>query len=176
MRAAMALESQKIRLSPRKPASSRGEQYMTSDIEHSVSSATCTSTYDANESIFTVVMRYKGTLLPMVLSKPLFWLMIISNTCLLIWNDWLVAKHGEGLPVLEWDAAGVPMSLLVFFIVFYGQQAYQRYYQYYSHLTGMTTALMEYMSMVRRHFGDNPVGALNAARLLLASQYYASGT
>ena len=34
------------------------------------------------------------------------------------------------------------MSLLTFFIVFYGQQAYERYYQYYSHLTGMGGALM----------------------------------
>ena len=64
------------------------------------------------------------------------------------------------------------MSLLVFFIVFYGQQAYQRYYQYYSHLTGMTTGLMEYMSIVRRHFGENPVGAWNAARCILAAQYH----
>ena len=68
--------------------------------------------------------------------------MVVSNAALLFWNDWLVATRGEGLPVLEWDAAAVPMSLLVFFIVFYGQQAYQRYYQYYSYLTGMTTALM----------------------------------
>ena len=97
--------------------------------------------------------------------------MVVSNAALLFWNDWLVATRGEGLPVLEWDAAAVPMSLLVFFIVFYGQQAYQRYYQYYSYLTGMTTALMEYMSMVRRHFGDTPEGAWNAARLMLASQY-----
>ena len=68
-----------------------------------------TAIYDPNESIFSVVLRYHGTLLPMVLAKPLFWLMIGINATLLFLHDWLISNYGEdhGLKVLEWEAAAV---------------------------------------------------------------------
>ena len=72
MRAAMKMDSQ-VRLPPRQPRSPPQKQL--GDAETNVSSATQTAVlYDANESIFSVVLRFKGTLLPMVLSRPLFWL------------------------------------------------------------------------------------------------------
>ena len=127
--------------------------------------------YDANETFISIIFRWKGTLLPMVLTKPLFWVMTLVNTALLIWNDTLMYTRGEGLPVLEWEAAVVPMSLLTYFIVFYGSQSYNRYYLFYEHLTSMSGALMRYMSIVRRHFGGDRVAMWDAARLMLAAHH-----
>ena len=67
------------------------------------------------------------------------------------------------------------MSLLTFFIVFYGQQSYTRYYEFYAACTQMSAALMEWMSMTKRHFGGDMNCSWNAARLMLASQHIVFG-
>jgi hypothetical protein len=68
------------------------------------------------------------------------------------------------------------MSLLTFFIVFYGQQSYARYYQFYEACTQMSTSLTEWMSMLKRHFGGDTACMWNAARLMLAAHHIVFGS
>ena len=67
------------------------------------------------------------------------------------------------------------MSLLTFFIVFYGQQSYQRYYMFYGDCTAMSGAVMEWTAMVRRHIGHDPGVMWNATRLMLAAHHIVFG-
>ena len=64
-------------------------------------------TYDPNASLFSVAFRWKGTLLPMVLQKPMFWILMVMMVIVLSYHDYLLVNGGDGLPVLEWDAAVV---------------------------------------------------------------------
>ena len=129
------------------------------------------STYDPNSTIFYVFTRWQGTVLPMVLHRPLFWVLTVFELSMLYLNYYQLQTHGVGLPVLEWEAAMVPMSLYTFFIVFFGSQAYSRYYQFYHHCTGMNGAIMEWMAMIRRHFGGDRDYEWNAARQVLAAHH-----
>ena len=67
-------------------------------------------TYDPGESLVSTLFRWRGTLLPMVLQKPMFWSLIGVNLCLLLYHDYSLAKGGDGLPGLSWDAALVRMA------------------------------------------------------------------
>ena len=133
-------------------------------------------TYDPGESLFNTVFRWQGTLLPMVLQKPMFWSLMGVNFSLLVYHDYLLSQGEAGLPELAWDAAVVPMSLLTFFIVFYGQQSYSRYYAFYGNCAQMSTSLAEWMSMLKRHFGGDPACMWNAARLMLAAHHIVFGS
>ena len=113
----------------------------------------------------------------MVLQRPLFWLLTFIELSLLLANRYLLQDEHRvlsglhGLPILEWDAAMVPMSLYTFFIVFFGSQAYQRYYMFYQHCTGMSGAVLEWMGMIRRHYGGHLDCEWNTARLMLAAHH-----
>ena len=64
-------------------------------------------TYDPNGSLFSVMFRWKGTMLPMALQKPMFWMMVTINIALLGYHNYLLSIGEEGLPELAWEAAVV---------------------------------------------------------------------
>ena len=96
--------------------------------------------YDPADSFMQALLKWRGTLLPMVLLKPFFWALMLFVLVLIFVHRHLIQERGFGLPTLEWAAVLMPSSLLTFFIVFYGQQSYTRYYQLYSHCIGMVRA------------------------------------
>eukprot|EP00966_Prymnesium_polylepis_P088809 2054967-Prymnesium_polylepis.1 len=67
--------------------------------------------YDPNMTFAEVLMRWNGTLLPMVLKKPLFWVLFSLEVAMLLLEEGLLRYYDEGLPVLDWRAAMVPSSL-----------------------------------------------------------------
>jgi len=125
--------------------------------------------YDANMTFISVVLQWRYTMLPMVLSKPLFWCLFLFQIACLSYDHYLFSTTGTGLPPLDWKAAMVPNGLLQFFIVFYGQQSYARYYSFYTHCIGMNGSIMEWCAQVRTHMGGDKASEWNATRYMLAA-------
>ena len=88
--------------------------------------------------------RYQHTILPTVWSSGFFWTIVASHGVLQgiehalhDWEDNTVEYHWEGLvslrpgidglPRIDWKAATVSLSLLVFSVVFYINTQYSRY-------------------------------------------------
>ena len=83
--------------------------------------------------------------------------------------------------VLRWPPAVVGLTLLFFFIVFYGNSSYQRFYTLYGHCVGIGGTTMEWVSLVKAHSVGLDEPALstaqwNTTRYILAAAhilYYA---
>lgn len=76
--------------------------------------------YDAENMHLSFVVKWGGTIFPLVLRDPLFWILMVVHFVLLHYDAWLLEQRGEGLPELEWNASTTAISLLTFFLVFYG--------------------------------------------------------
>merc|ERR1719269_291960 len=87
---------------------------------------------DFNE--LTVLMRWRGTILPSVLVRPVIWLLMIFHTTMLYLH---MMRDDIEMPTLPWKLTALPTSLLVFFLVFYSGNCFTRYYTFYSKCTGM---------------------------------------
>ena len=69
----------------------------------------------------------------------------------------------------------MPTSFLVFFLVFYGSQCYQRFFEMYSHCVGIGGATMQWVALVKLHLPDKVNVHWNAIRHILAAghvEYY----
>ena len=117
---------------------------------------------------------------------PMFWLSISLHLfCLFIDGQLPIYIHnastGEDeiwqaadLPPLDWRAAIVGLTLLFFFIVFYGNASYARFYHLYGHCVGIGGTTMEWVALIKAHSGGLPeperAGAQwNAVRFVLAA-------
>lgn len=151
--------------------------------------------YDAGKfgTVWTL-LKFQGTMLPMVLTKPIFYFLMVTHVIFLIVGNvpalWKpeyqhVACPNTNvvrcsyLPTLEWTPVTVVTTLLTFFIVFYGNQCYGRMQMFYGHCVGLGGTCMNWACLVRNHFPDEPNVQWNAARLMLASMhimYYTMNT
>ena len=72
--------------------------------------------YEPEESILASLLRIEGTVLSLLLLKPLYWVLIIMHMTMRFAND-----HVVPLPPLDSTVlVGLPSSLLIFLVVFYG--------------------------------------------------------
>jgi len=134
--------------------------------------------YDAQElGTFRTFIRIRGTMLPMVLAAPIFWVLVVLHAVLQVLAN-LSSDDGSAmfvLPQLSYKAVGTVTALLTFFIVFYGGQSYSRLNMFYGHCVGIAGNVMNFTALVRNHFPSDVNVQWNATRLLLASmhiQYY----
>ena len=78
--------------------------------------------YDPSAFGLSFLWKWQGTILPLVASSPLFWFLLIGHGVVV-----LMYQHLDGdEPVLEWQAAIVPSSLLTFLLVTFGNQCCER--------------------------------------------------
>lgn len=130
--------------------------------------------YDSEVSFISILVSWKGTVLPLVLSNGLFWFLTASHGFFcVIWNHDDFKSHF--FQDFDYKLLGVPTSLLVFFIVFYCGQCYNRYFELYEHCVGIAGCTMVWASLVRLHLPANKVLQWNAMRYILAAahvEYY----
>ena len=133
---------------------------------------------DFNE--VTVVLRWRGTIFPAVLGRPVIWLLMAIHCGLLYLHmehpeiGWVRAADGSpiGLPLLPGKALTLPNGLLTFFLVFYSGNCYSRYYALYDKCTGMAGCVMCWVGQLRVYFPKSSQDTLwNLSRHLLASVY-----
>ena len=139
--------------------------------------------YNPSDAVFSVLFRFRGTIIPLVCRKPTFWVLMTIQIVLLsvewYWDQLCRARgivHGgeeEGcrLPSLDWDAVQLPAGLLVFFLVFYGDSCYYRFFQLWAHVVELVRLLLEFVARVNLLYPDDRKIAVKwrTARYLLAS-------
>ena len=74
--------------------------------------------YDPGSFGISFLWRWQGTILPLVAASPLFWFLLVGHAVVLTSYHQLQGVE----PVLEWQAAIVPSSLLTFLLVTFGNQ------------------------------------------------------
>jgi len=129
--------------------------------------------YDAEISIFATIFAWKGTVLPMVLTKPLFWFQIILHVSFYVLEMHVYpAFDTVDLEPLTWSTLTIPSSLVVFFIVFYSSQCYTRFFDLYKACVGMGGETMCWVALIKLHLTDDPAVRWNCVRFLLAAQHW----
>ena len=98
--------------------------------------------YDPGSFGITFLFRWQGTILPMVLSSPLFWFLQFANGGFI----YLYHNFEDVEPVLNWKAAIVPSSLLTFLLVSYSSQCFNRYFDLYDHCIQLHGCVMEWVA------------------------------
>ena len=122
---------------------------------------------DFNE--MTALLRWRGTIMPSVLLRPVIWIMMFFHISMLYLH---IQRPDNPMPVLPWKLTATPTSLLVFFLVFYSGNCYARYYAFYSKCTGMGGCVMSWVGLLRVYFPKASVKQLwNLARYPMASVY-----
>jgi len=122
---------------------------------------------DFNE--MTVLMRWRGTIMPAVLFRPVIWILMFFHIALLYLH---IQRPDVTMPVLPWKLTATPTSLLVFFLVFYSGNCYTRYYAFYSKCTGMGGCVMAWVGLLRVYLPKAGVKTLwNLSRHAVASVY-----
>jgi predicted membrane chloride channel (bestrophin family) len=116
-------------------------------------------------TFYQVLWRWQGTLLPMVLYKPMFWFLALVHTAFICIHELVIP-----LPVLPYSAVGTIMSLLVFFVVFYGSQSYARLQMFWGHCVGLSGTTMNWVALVQTSLGQCDAGTKwNCTRYVVAA-------
>ena len=114
-----------------------------------------TIVYHAGElGTVRALLRWRGTMLPMVLSKAPIYVLMAIHIALHILNRFF------DFPRLQWSQVAVVTSLLTFFIVFYGSQCYSRLQSFFASCVGLGGTAMNWVGLVRNHLprdGNLPV-------------------
>ena len=124
--------------------------------------------YDAHENFIAVFSRWRGTVLPLVLQKVMFWVFISFYVMLLVIDTYfyelpdmdleIVIGECHGfkpravLPSLVTGArvqiphlAGLPASLLIFLTVFYNGECYTRFFELWGLCCDLTALVNDWI-------------------------------
>jgi len=124
--------------------------------------------YDAGREKWQFLCRTfsGGTLFPLVLGSPLFWILIFIELAI------INLERDQALPALDWKATGSALSLLTFFLVFYSSNCYARYFQLHGLAVGINGLSLEWTILVHNHFGHlGPEFEWNLCRLYFAAMH-----
>ena len=122
--------------------------------------------YDPGTYGLSFLLKWQGTILPLVFTSPLFWGLQTMHGLLLA----MYWHFGEDEPALDWKAAVIPSSLLTFLLVSYSNQCFARYFQLYQHCTGLHSAVMDWAVLLKLEFGHMDTAfQWNCLRLLLGA-------
>ena len=126
--------------------------------------------YNASEmNELSVLFKWRGTIMPMVLGRPVIWLLMALHCGLLYVHR---RREDIELPKLPWAVVSVPQGLLTFFVVFFSGTCYARYYTLYTKCTGLAGAIMCWVGLLRVFFNDaSPEQLWNLSRHAVASVY-----
>ena len=97
--------------------------------------------YAPEEHIIASLLRLEGTSIQMVLFKPLFWILLLVHIILRHVNDKFTPLPSLDATVL----VGLPSSLLIFLVVFYGDRCYQRYYELWGHVSALNAMVYNWV-------------------------------
>lgn len=102
--------------------------------------------YDADITLFATLLSWNGTVLPLVFKTPSFWLLLALHGMFIGLREADLNSDADEDGVWDYEISysmlGVPTSLLVFFLVFYGSQCYSRFFTMYGHCVGIAGSIM----------------------------------
>jgi hypothetical protein len=98
------------------------------------------------------IMKFRGTLLPLVLNRWELWFFVSLHTVLVVayrlQNDFEAGSGIPALPLMDitempWSTVMIPSGLLTFFLVFFNGKCYERFIGYYSAVTAINGNIQE---------------------------------
>ena len=125
-----------------------------------------TIVYNADDlGTLRTVVRVRHTMIALVVQSPAFWLLMIFHAVLL----WVDRRSDYQIPYLHHNASGILTSLLTFFLVFYGSNAFARMNMFYDHCMGLAACILEWAALLKNHFTGSKSVRWNAMRLCARS-------
>jgi len=120
--------------------------------------------YAPEKYAVSFIWKVNGTIIPLVLSSPLFWFVMLAH------GAFLLCFRYFDEPYLPWKAALVPSSLLTFLLVTFVNQCFERYFTLYRFCVGLHGSVMEWSALVKLEFGHMSSNyKWNVLRLLLGA-------
>lgn len=122
------------------------------------------------------VLKYYGTMLPLIAARWELWLYFLVHTGLVVL--FRLAKHDKfGLKEIAlepdyeapWNIIKVPTALLTFFLVFFNGKCYERFCGYYNAHCGIGGRLQQLSGQTLSSWPNNPAERWEAMRYLIAS-------
>lgn len=123
--------------------------------------------YDPSEGYFGTLFRWRGTLLQLVFTQPIFWILQLFH---ILFRLLLHYTNLELPDAGSWPEVSSLMALVAFFTVFYGQACFNRYQMFYGHCVGIAGGLMAWAGLVKINIPKSPA-QWNAVRYALASAH-----
>jgi len=125
--------------------------------------------YDTeNAGMFKILFAWRGTVLPLVLRLPFFWLVVLTHVTLVMIKQY---TDTQLIADVESSIIAIPASLLIFFVVFYAGQCYNRFFDMYAHTVAIGGTTMLWIGMIKLHLPDDYSAQWNATRFILASTH-----
>ena len=117
--------------------------------------------YDADHlGTLRYVMRIRHTMLLLVGKSPAFWLLMSFHATLLVMDR----RSHYSIPFLDKHAASTLTSLLTFFLVFYGSNAFSRLGMFYEHCVGLGGSVLEWAALINLYLPPQPRLRCNVMR------------
>ena len=137
----------------------------------SLARAAMTILYEPGDMKVSFLWAWNGTVFPLVFEDPMFWVLMAVHAVLLYVQKARIAE-GSSLPELAWDASVISMSLLTFFVIFYGNHCYARYFELHAHCVGITRTILSWAHAVKTDFSHcTPARRWNMMRTMLAAMH-----
>ena len=89
--------------------------------------------YDPKEPPVAIFARFRGTILPLVFSSQIFYGLLAVHVVLLTINFWIVPLQPMDTEIV----VGLPATMLLFLVVFYNGNCYDRYFELWGHTCGV---------------------------------------
>jgi len=124
--------------------------------------------YDASAGIMQTAMRFKSTIIPMVIDGGEFWFLLFMNIAICILRHLGIFNPEVYHIDLPFGLTGVTGSLMTFFVCFYNQHVFSRYQKIYSLTKRMSEDCIELVSILRLQVEDI-VARRKIAKLVIAS-------
>mmetsp|Transcript_9923 Transcript_9923/g.21804 ORF Transcript_9923/g.21804 Transcript_9923/m.21804 type:complete len:559 (+) Transcript_9923:76-1752(+) len=105
--------------------------------------------YDSGTGVVQTALRFRNTIIPLVINNIEFWLLFFMNlgVCIAFRSGWYdPEKYGLDIPH---ELTGVTTGLMSFFTVFYNSHCFHRYNDLYDEIKQMEGALLEFTSSLR---------------------------
>ena len=100
--------------------------------------------YDPQENLLAILLRWSGTVTPLVVYKQMFWLLLSFHFGLLVLNE-----HYYNLPAMDLSILlGLPASLLIFLVVFYNGNCYERFFELWRHTCEINAIVNQWIIQV----------------------------
>lgn len=118
--------------------------------------------YDPAETLLGVFSRWRGTVAPLVLGKPMFWLLTAVHVLFLYMNE-----HVSELPSMDVSiVVGLPASLLIFLTVFYNGNCYRRFFELWTCTCELVSHVHSWVLQVAFIFDEMELGDAKLVREL----------
>jgi hypothetical protein len=134
-----------------------------------------TISYDAGSHGLrgSVFFRWRGTIFPLVLSDPLFWMLITLHCVLLVLKHRLQDMGRLDMPPIEWKSSTGLVSLISFFLIYYADHCYRRFLRLHRSTVTITHCVNDWSQLVQLHFSHLPFdGRWQMARKMLGAMQY----